>query len=91
MIDNETFVPDLDFYTREEVEERDSVETDFGTIRVFVRTWSLSDDFEEDYYEDVEYAYVQDGKVVFTVRGYVDEIEEGGYTIESLIQTMLQN
>ncbi len=90
LVDGEEYEPDLEFYTRDEIEERASIETEQGTVRVFVHIWSMDEDYENDYYEAIVYGLVKDEEIVLYVDSYIDEIENNGYTVESLIQTMLQ-
>lgn len=90
LMDGEEYEPDLEFYTRDEVEERESFETNQGTVRVFVHTWSMDENYEEDYYETIVYVLEKDGEIVLSVETYIDEIVDKGYTTETFIQTMLQ-
>ena len=90
LISGEEYVVDTEFYTRDDIEELESVETDLGTIRVFIRTYSYSENYDEIYYQSIIYALVEDGDAVFSIDGEVDEIEASGYTIETFIQAMLQ-
>ncbi len=81
---------DLEFYTRDEASEVDSVVTNQGTVRVFVNTWSCDDNPAEDYFQTIIYLLeTKDGDIV-SIEGYIDEIEGLGYTTESFIQTMLK-
>lgn len=89
IMEGEEFVPNLEDYTRQEVEERDSIETNQGTVRVFVEIWSMDEESDINYFETI--VYVLDcGDNYLAVEGYIDEIEDSGYTVESLIQTLLQ-
>lgn len=83
---------DSDLYTREEFEEIDSVETEQGTIRVFVRTWSMEENPEEDYYELVQAVLEDksDNGYMINAEFYVDEIEDDGYTIETLVKAIFK-
>lgn len=85
-----TFEPNYDTYTREEVEERDSIETEQGTVRVFVKTWSMNENYEENYFESIVYLLDKGKDDMLTVETYIDEIEDNGYTVESFIQEILQ-
>ena len=72
-----------------EVEERDSIETNQGTVRVFVEIWSMDEEPDINYFETIVYL-LDCGDNYLAVEGYIDEIEDSGYTVESLIQTLLQ-
>lgn len=85
-----TFEPNYDTYTREEVEERESIETEQGTVRVFVKTWSMNENYEENYFESIVYLLDKGKDDMLTVETYIDEIEDNGYTVESFIQEILQ-
>ena len=88
-MEGEEFVPNLKDYTRQEVEERDSIETNQGTVRVFVEIWSMDEEPDINYFETIVYL-LDCGDNYLAVEGYIDEIEDSGYTVESLIQTLLQ-
>ena len=89
IMEGEEFVPNLKDYTRQEVEERDSIETNQGTVRVFVEIWSMDEEPDINYFETIVYL-LDCGDNYLAVEGYIDEIEDSGYTVESLIQTLLQ-
>ena len=82
------YEPNLEVYTRDEAKELESIETDFGTARVFVNTYSFSSDFNEVYEEYIVYIFEEDGEILFSVDGDLDEIKESGYTAETFIQAV---
>lgn len=90
LIDGEEYEADLDFYTRDEVFEAESIVTNQGKVRVFIRIWSFDDNSEEEYHQTIVYVLVNEDGLMSAVETDVDEIEGKGYTTESLIQTMLK-
>ena len=89
LMDGKAYESDSD-YTRDEASEVTSVTTNLGTVRVFVRTWSFDENPTENFYQDVTYVLGDDYDHLTVVETTYEDIEATGYTIESLIQTMLQ-
>lgn len=88
-LNGEAYEPDLEFYTRDEMEQLDSIETNQGTVYVICNTWSFDEDFENEYY--VDYTLVLEvGEEYPCIKVSADTLEEYDLTLESLAKTMLQ-
>lgn len=88
-LNGEAYEPDLEFYTRDEMEQLDSIETNQGTVYVICNTWSFDEDFENEYY--VDYTLVLEvGDEYPCIKVSADTLEEYDLTLESLAKTMLQ-
>ena len=89
LLNGEAYEADLEFYTRDEMVELDSIETKQGTVSVVAHTWSFDDDFENEYYVDYTLVLeVNDSCPCIEVSA--DTLEEYDLTLESLAKTMLQ-
>ena len=81
---------DLDDCTRNEYLELESIETNQGTVRVFVNIWSFDEDYENDYYSDYTLVLNADSETPASIEIMLHCDDDFAYTIEELAQTVFQ-
>ncbi len=87
LMEGKAYEPDLEFYTRDELVESDSIDTNQGKVRVFVSTYSFDENPEENYYVNYTLVLVDSDDMPF-IEVSQDVLDDTKFTLEDLTKAM---
>lgn len=87
LMEGKAYEPDLEFYTRDDLVEADSINTNQGKVRVFVNTYSFDENPEENYYVNYTLVLVDSDDMPF-IEVSQDVLDDTKFTLEDLTKAM---